>query len=72
MFHNCTSVHFSDWADDCSERAVDSSESAGDDEKDHKPGIPSGACKIISKVFSPMGCVWVSKIFKVGATCDEL
>ena len=43
VFHNCTSVHFSDWADDYSERAddyseraVDSSESAGDDEKDHK------------------------------------
>ena len=48
------------------------SECAGDDDKDHKPGIPSGACKIISKVCSPMGCVWVSKIFKVGATCDEL
>ena len=42
------------------------------DEKDHKPGIPSGACNIISNVFSPMGCVWVSKIFKMGATCDEL
>jgi len=50
-------VHFSDWADDYSESAGDSSESAGDDEKDHKPGIPSGACKIISKVCSPMGCV---------------
>ena len=34
--------------------------------------IPSGARKIISKVCPPMGCVWVSKIFKMGASCDEL
>ena len=70
--HNCTLVHFSDCADDFRESADDASESAGDDGKDHKPGIPSGACNIISKVCSPMGCVWVSKIFRMGATWDEL
>ena len=57
---------------DFSKRAGDSSQSAGEDEKDHKPGIPLGAFKIISKVSSPTWFVWVSKIFKMGGTCDEL
>ena len=75
VFQNCYSVHSSDWADAFSERAGDSSDWADNLSKsacDNESGVSSRACKIISKVCSPMGCVCVPKIFNMGATCDEL